>query len=55
MLDFSWPGKPTDNTFIESLNGKFRAEYLNTHWLLCLDGARRKCEAWRRLQRGPTA
>jgi len=28
-LDFSRPGKPTDNAFIESLNGKFRAECLN--------------------------
>jgi putative transposase len=47
-LDFSRPGKPTDNAFIESLNGKFRAECLNTHWFLCLDEARQKCEAWRR-------
>jgi putative transposase len=30
-LDFSRPGKPTDNAFIESFNGKFRAECLNTH------------------------
>jgi len=30
-LDFSRPGKPTDNAFIESLNGKFRAECLNAH------------------------
>jgi len=28
VLDFSRPGKPTDNAFIESLNGKFRAECL---------------------------
>lgn len=28
-LDFSRPGKPKDNAFIESFNGKFRAEYLN--------------------------
>ena len=47
-LDFSRPGKPTDNAFIESLNGKFRAECLNAHWFMSLDEARRKCEAWRR-------
>ncbi|MBP1807807.1 putative transposase [Rubellimicrobium aerolatum] len=47
-LDFSRPGKPTDNAFIESLNGKFRAECLNTHWFMSLDDAVRKCEAWRR-------
>ena len=42
------PGKPTDNAFIEILNGKFRAECLNANWFLSLDDARRKCEAWRR-------
>jgi putative transposase len=47
-LDFSRPGKPTDNAFIESLNGKFRAECLNANWFMSLDEARRKCEAWRR-------
>ena len=47
-LDFSRPGKPTDNAFIESLNAKFRAERLNAHWFMSLDEARRKCEAWRR-------
>lgn len=47
-LDFSQPGKPTDNAFIESLNGKFRAECLNAHWFMSLDDARAKCEAWRR-------
>ena len=47
-LDFSRPGKPTDNAFIESFNGKFRAECLNANWFLSLDEARRKCEAWRR-------
>ena len=31
-LDFSRPGKPTDNAFIESLNGSFRAECLNASW-----------------------
>lgn len=47
-LDFSRPGKPTDNAFIESLNGKFRAECLNAHWFMNLADARGKCERWRR-------
>lgn len=47
-LDFSRPGKPTDNAFIESFNGKFRAECLNAHWFMSLDDARQKCEDWRR-------
>ena len=33
-LDFSRPGKPTDNAFIEAFNGRFRAECLNAHWFL---------------------
>ena len=40
VLDFLRPGKPTDNGFIESFNGKFRAECLNTDWFLSLDDAR---------------
>ena len=48
ILDFSRPGKPTDNAFIESLNGKFRAECLNAHWFMTLDEMRRICEEWRR-------
>ena len=47
-LDFSRPGKPTDNAFIESLNGKFRAECLNTHWFMNVSDAQRKCDIWRR-------
>ena len=46
-LDFSRPGKPTDNAFIESLNGKFRAECLNENWFLSLEDAEEKIEAWR--------
>ena len=46
-LDFSRPGKPTDNAFIESFNGSFRAECLNASWFLSLADARSKCEAWR--------
>jgi putative transposase len=42
VLDFSRPGKPTDNSFIESFNGAFRSECLNTHWFLSLDDARQK-------------
>ena len=48
VLDFSRPGKPTDNSFIESFNGKFRAECLNAHWFMNLDDARVKMEDWRR-------
>ena len=48
VLDFSRAGKPTDNSFIESFNGKFRSECLNTHWFLSLADARAKIEAWRR-------
>lgn len=47
-LDFSRPGKPTDNAFVESFHRKLRAECLNTHWFISLDDARRKCEACRR-------
>lgn len=47
-LDFSRPGKPTDNPFIESFNGSFRDECLNAHWFLSLDDAREKIERWRK-------
>ena len=47
VLDFSRPGKPTDNPFIESFNGSFRDECLNTNWFLSLEDARAKIEAWR--------
>jgi putative transposase len=47
VMDYSRPGKPTDNPFIESFNGSFRDECLNTHWFLSLDDARRKIESWR--------
>jgi Transposase and inactivated derivatives len=46
-LDFSRPGKPTDNAKIESFNGRLRQECLNLHWFLSLDDARTKIEAWR--------
>lgn len=47
-LDFSRPGTPTDNAFIESFNGKFRARCLNQHRFMSLDDAVGKCETWRR-------
>lgn len=47
-LDFSRPGKPTDNAFIEAFNSRFRAECLNAHWFMSLEDARQKMEAWRR-------
>jgi len=46
-LDFSRPGKPTDNAYIEAFNGRFRSECLNTHWFLTLADATEKMEAWR--------
>ena len=46
-LDFSRPGKPTDNAKVESFNGRFRSECLNAPWFLSLDDAKRKIEAWR--------
>lgn len=41
------PGKPTQNSFIESFNGRFRDECLNANWFENLADARRKIEAWR--------
>jgi len=46
-LDFSRPGKPTDNAMIESFNRSFRDECLNVHWFLSLEDAREKIEKWR--------
>ena len=46
-IEFSRPGKPTDNAHIESFNGSFRDECLNVHWFSTLDDARVKIEAWR--------
>ena len=46
-LDLSRPGKPTDDAFVESFNGSFRAECLNASWFLSLEDARSRCEAWR--------
>jgi putative transposase len=43
-LEFSRPGKPTDNAFIESFNGRLRQECLNQNWFLSLAEARETIE-----------
>jgi putative transposase len=47
QLDFSRPGTPTDNPFIESFNGKLRAECLDQHHFASLEEAKALIEAWR--------
>ncbi|WP_438272940.1 IS3 family transposase [Zobellia uliginosa] len=46
-LDFSRPGKPTDNPFIESFNGSFRDECLNANWFFSLEDAQEKFDIWK--------
>ena len=47
-LHFITPGRPVENAFIESLNGRFRDECLNESWFRSLLDARLTIEAWRR-------
>jgi len=44
-LDFSRPGKPTDNGFAEAFNSRVRADCIDAHWFLTLADAREKLEA----------
>jgi len=51
-IDYSRPGKPTDNALgddpsPESFNGSLRMECLNLHWFTSIEDARRKIELWR--------
>lgn len=46
-LSFIRPGKPNENAYIESFNGKFRDECLNEHWFITMVQARRAIGAWR--------
>jgi len=46
-LDFTHPGKPTENAYIESFNGRLRDECLNVTQFLSLEDAHAKIEAWR--------
>jgi putative transposase len=47
-IDFIAPGKPTQNAFIESFNGRLRDECLNTSWFHTLEQARELLSQWRR-------
>jgi putative transposase len=46
-LNFIRPGKPVENAYIESFNGRFRDECLNEHWFLTMAHAREVIETWR--------
>ena len=46
-LRFIRPGKPIENAYVESFNGKFRDECLNEHWFVSLADAQVTIEAWR--------
>ena len=46
QLDFIDPGKPMQNGYQESFNGKFRDECLNLHWFVSLEDARRIIARW---------
>lgn len=46
-LDFSRPGRPIDNAFIESFNGRVRQECLNQHWFESIEEAKSVMEKWR--------
>jgi putative transposase len=45
-IDFSRPGKPTDNAHIEAFNARLRAECLNASWFLSMVDARERIELW---------
>lgn len=46
-LDFTTPGCPTQNTFVESFNGRMRGEHLNQNLFFGLSDARISTEKWR--------
>jgi putative transposase len=51
-IDFSRPGKSTDNAFVQSFNGTFRAGCLDAHWFDDLDEAKRIIEDWLQVYNG---
>lgn len=46
-LEFIQPGKPMQNAYVESFNGRLRDECLNANWFTNLSDAKRKIETWR--------
>ncbi len=46
-LDYTRPGKPTDNGLIESFNGRLRDEFLNTHEFVTMQDVRERLKAWK--------
>jgi len=46
-MDFSRPGKPTENAYIESFNGRVRQECLNLHWFTDMDEVQARLAMWR--------
>jgi len=46
-LDFSRPGKPSDNAYIEAFNSRVRQECLNASWFLSVSDARQRINEWR--------
>lgn len=48
QIDFSRPGKPTDNAHVASFNATLRRECLNVHWFESVPDAPVRIEAWRR-------
>lgn len=48
QVEYIRPGKPSDNSYVESFNGKFRDECLNQHWFINLKQAKDIIENWRR-------
>ena len=47
-LDFIRPGKPVENAYIESFNGRLRRECLDESWFLSIEDAKIRIEEWRR-------
>ena len=46
-LDFSRPGRPSDNAYVEAFNSRLRQECLNAAWFLSMADARKRLEEWR--------
>jgi putative transposase len=46
-LEFIQPGKPVQNAYVESFNGRLRDECLNANWFTSMNDARQKIETWR--------